>query len=127
MRDKRWLWAAIFFLMMALLLLSSIRCSAEEVGTLYRGAQVSVVAANIADGVTTYRGWNVGLREANPVIGQSTQRLVAVKSATVVFQLVAMHLLRKTGHEKAAAWIGIGASTLPAFAAIHNESLTRRR
>jgi hypothetical protein len=93
---------------------------------IYRIGQISVVTFNAADMHSTLGGWQVGLRESNALISNDAGKLIAMKSASVLGQLVLMHVLHKTGHDKAAGWIGIGASALPAYAAIHNYRLNAR-
>lgn len=95
---------------------------------LYRIGQISVVSLNAADVHSTLTGWKLGLHETNSLIGNNnTGRLLAVKSASVGVTLLLMHVLKKTGHHKAAGWIGLGASAVPAYAAIHNYRLNAGR
>ena len=49
-----------------------------------------------------------GLREANPLIGQGNARLLAAKGAGALVTALAMRMLDKRGHDKAAKWIGYG-------------------
>lgn len=100
--------------------------STPSTPSIYHAAQVAVVAANVADLTTTLRGWSVGHVEQNPLIGNHVGRLVGVKAFSVGAQLGAMWVLKKTGHPKAAAWIGLATSTVPTWAAVHNERLTQR-
>lgn len=91
---------------------------------IYRAGQAAVLASNVADVVTTLHGWSRGDREANPFIGgNNVGRLLIVKSAGVGIQLALMHWLQKTGHPKAAGWVGLGWSTVPTWAAVHNARL----
>jgi len=95
---------------------------------LYRAAQVAVVAANLADIHSTVKGWELGLVETNPVIGTNNHaRLVAVKATSVGIQLTLMYLLKRSGHDKAATWVGLGATALPIYAAAHNYRLNARQ
>jgi len=95
---------------------------------LYRVGMLTVAAANAADIHSTLAGWKLGLHEQNALIGgNNTGRLVLVKSASVGAQLALMYALKKTGHDKAAGWVGIGASALPMFAAAHNYRLNAGR
>jgi hypothetical protein len=92
---------------------------------IYRAGQAAVLASNVADVATTLHGWSLGHHEANPLIGSSNNvgRLLIVKSAGVGVQLLLMRVLAKTGHPKAAGFLGLGWSTVPTWAAIHNARL----
>lgn len=102
----------------------SLALRAEAVDPVYRVGQLSIVAANLADIGTTLVGWQHGQFEQNPLIGgNNVGRLLAVKSLTVGGQLLLMHWLAKTGHPRAAGWVGLGSSAPPALAALHNARL----
>lgn len=116
--------------MLAFCLLFAVSAQAQEkqeVSPIYRAGQVAVVAANLADIHSTMTGWKLGLVETNPVIGTgNTGRLIGYKSLSIGINLTLMYMLKKTGHDKAAGWVGMAMSSYPAYAAIHNYRLNAR-
>jgi len=59
-------------------------------------------------------------REANPLLGQSSARIIATKSLLLVPQLLAEQHLARHGHPKAAMWLGVALGGLGTAMAIHN-------
>jgi len=59
-------------------------------------------------------------REANPLLGQSSARIIATKSLLLVPQLLAERHLARHGHPKAAMWLGVALGGLGTAMAIHN-------
>src|SRR5262245_22405190 len=90
------------------------RTTERPTSPVYRIGQVAVVAANLADVHSTLTGWKLGLHEVNPFIGgNDTSKLLTMKATSVGVNLLLMYALKRTGHDKAAGWIGISASALP--------------
>ena len=77
----------------------------ESIGPLPYAA---MIGGHGVDTASTFDGWRRGLREANPVIGNSPTRLLAAKGAGALVTALAMRMLDKRGHDKAAKWIGYG-------------------
>lgn len=92
---------------------------------IYRLGQTAVLAAHVADLATTLNGWSRGHHETNPLIGGNHGgRLLAVKTLSTGAQLLLLHVLAKTGHAKAAGFVGLGSSAPAALAAMHNARLS---
>jgi hypothetical protein len=84
------------------------------------------VGGTLADLFTTLSVLNSNAgREANPILGQNPARIIAVKSALLVPQLLAEHHLATHGHPKAAMWLGIAFGGLGTAMAIHNMNVGR--
>jgi hypothetical protein len=84
-------------------------------------AILMTVGGTLADLFTTLSVINSSSgREANPILGESPARIIAVKSALLLPQLLAEHHLAKHGHPKAAMWLGIALGGLGTAMAIHN-------
>lgn len=88
------------------------------------GPYAAILGANAADIGTTIAAKNRGAREANPVIGDSDVRLLALKGLGTAGQIALLHELGKN-HPTAAKLLGYGISALPAAAAIHNMRVNR--
>jgi len=89
-------------------------------------AMMLTVGGALADLFTTLSVINNNTgREANPILGQSTGRIIAVKSALLVPQLLAEHHLATHGHPKAAMWLGVALGGLGTAMAIHNMNVGR--
>jgi hypothetical protein len=89
-------------------------------------AVMLTVGGTLADLFTTLSVLNSNAgREANPILGQSPARIIAVKSALLVPQLIAEHHLATHGHPKAAMWLGIAFGGLGTAMAIHNMNVGR--
>jgi hypothetical protein len=89
-------------------------------------AMMLTVGGTLADIFTTLSVINSNAgREANPILGQSTARIIAVKSALLVPQLLAEHHLATHGHPKAAMWLGVALGGLGTAMAIHNMNVGR--
>lgn len=84
-------------------------------------AILMTVGGTLADLFTTLSVINSNSgHEANPILGESPVRIIAVKSALLLPQLLAEHHLAKHGHPKAAMWLGIALGGLGTAMAIHN-------
>ena len=84
-------------------------------------AMMMTVGGTLADLFTTLAVINSNTgREVNPILGQSPGRIIAMKSALLVPQLLAEHHLAKHGHPKAAMWLGVALGGLGTAMAIHN-------
>jgi len=89
-------------------------------------AMMMTVGGSLADLFTTLSVINTNTgREANPILGQSAGRIIAVKSALLVPQLLAEHHLASHGHPKAAMWLGVALGGLGTAMAIHNMNVGR--
>jgi hypothetical protein len=89
-------------------------------------AMMMTVGGSLADLFTTLSVLNSNTgREANPILGQSAGRIIAVKSALLVPQLLAEHHLATHGHPKAAMWLGVALGGLGTAMAIHNMNVGR--
>lgn len=89
-------------------------------------AMMLTVGGTLADLFTTLSVINTNAgREANPILGQSPGRIIAVKSALLVPQLIAEHHLATHGHPKAAMWLGVALGGLGTAMAIHNMNVGR--
>jgi hypothetical protein len=89
-------------------------------------AMMITVGGSLADLFTTLSVLNSNAgREANPILGQSAGRIIAVKSALLVPQLLAEHHLATHGHPKAAMWLGVALGGLGTAMAIHNMNVGR--
>ena len=89
-------------------------------------AMMMTVGGTLADLFTTLSVINNNTgREANPILGQSATRIIAVKSALLVPQLLAEHHLATHGHPKAAMWLGVALGGLGTAMAIHNMNVGR--
>jgi hypothetical protein len=89
-------------------------------------AMMMTIGGSLADLLTTLSVINSNTgREANPVLGQSAGRIIAVKSALLVPQLLAEHHLATHGHPKAAMWLGVALGGLGTAMAIHNMNVGR--
>jgi hypothetical protein len=89
-------------------------------------AMMLTVGGTLADLFTTLSVLNSNAgREANPILGQSPARIIAVKSALLVPQLIAEHHLATHGHPKAAMWLGVALGGLGTAMAIHNMNVGR--
>ena len=89
-------------------------------------AMMLTVGGTLADLFTTLTVLNSNAgREANPLLGQSPARIIAVKSALLVPQLLAEHHLATHGHPKAAMWLGVALGGLGTAMAIHNMNVGR--
>jgi hypothetical protein len=89
-------------------------------------AMMMTIGGSLADLFTTLSVLNSNAgREANPILGQSAGRIIAVKSALLVPQLLAEHHLAKHGHPKAAMWLGVALGGLGTAMAIHNMNVGR--
>jgi len=84
-------------------------------------AMMMTVGGTLADLFTTLSVINSNSgREVNPILGQSPARIIAMKSALLVPQLLAEHHLASHGHPKAAMWLGVALGGLGTAMAIHN-------
>lgn len=84
-------------------------------------AMMMTVGGTLADLFTTLSVINSNAgREVNPILGQSPARIIAMKSALLVPQLLAEHHLASHGHPKAAMWLGVALGGLGTAMAIHN-------
>ena len=89
-------------------------------------AMMLTVGGTLADLFTTLSVINNNAgREANPILGQSAARIIAVKSALLVPQLLAEHHLATHGHPRAAMWLGVALGGLGTAMAIHNMNVGR--
>jgi len=89
-------------------------------------AMMMTIGGSLADLFTTLSVLNSNTgREANPILGQSAGRIIAVKSALLVPQLLAEHHLATHGHPKAAMWLGVALGGLGTAMAIHNMNVGR--
>jgi hypothetical protein len=89
-------------------------------------AMMMTVGGTLADLFTTLSVVSNGSgSELNPVLGQSAGRIIAMKSALLVPQLLAERHLVKHGHPKAAMWLGIALGGLGTAMAIHNMNVGR--
>jgi len=89
-------------------------------------AMMMTLGGSLADLFTTLSVINSNTgREANPILGQSAGRIIAVKSALLVPQLLAEHHLATHGHPKAAMWLGVALGGLGTAMAIHNMNIGR--
>jgi hypothetical protein len=89
-------------------------------------AMMMTLGGSLADLFTTLSVINSNTgREANPILGQSAGRIIAVKSALLVPQLLAEHHLASHGHPKAAMWLGVALGGLGTAMAIHNMNVGR--
>jgi hypothetical protein len=89
-------------------------------------AMMMTIGGTVADMLTTLSVINSGAgHEANPILGESPARIIAVKSLLLVPQLFAEHHLTKHGHPKAAMWLGIALGGLGTSLAIHNMNVGR--
>jgi hypothetical protein len=89
-------------------------------------AMMMTLGGSLADLFTTLSVINSNTgREANPILGQSAGRIIAVKSALLVPQLLAEHHLATHGHPKAAMWLGVALGGLGTAMAIHNMNVGR--
>jgi hypothetical protein len=84
-------------------------------------AILMTVGGTLADLFTTLSVINSSSgHEANPILGDSPVRIIAVKSALLLPQLLAERHLAKHGHPKAAMWLGIALGGLGTAMAVHN-------
>jgi hypothetical protein len=84
-------------------------------------AMMMTIGGGLADLFTTLSVINSNSgREVNPILGQSPARIIAIKSALLVPQLLAEHHLASHGHPKAAMWLGVALGGLGTAMAIHN-------
>ena len=89
-------------------------------------AMIMTVGGTLADLFTTLSVINSGSgREANPILGESPARIIAMKSLLLVPQLLAERHLAKHGHPKAAMWLGIALGGMGTALAIHNMNISR--
>jgi hypothetical protein len=89
-------------------------------------AMMMTLGGSLADLFTTLSVINNNTgREANPILGQSAGRIIAVKSALLVPQLLAEHHLATHGHPRAAMWLGVALGGLGTAMAIHNMNVGR--
>lgn len=89
-------------------------------------AMMMTIGGTLADLFTTLSVINSNSgREVNPILGQSPARIIAMKSALLVPQLIAEHHLAAHGHPKAAMWLGVALGGLGTAVAIHNMNVGR--
>ena len=89
-------------------------------------AMMMTVGGSLADLLTTLSVINSNTgRETNPILGQSAGRIIAVKSALLVPQLLAERHLATHGHPRAAMWLGVALGGLGTAMAIHNLNVGR--
>jgi hypothetical protein len=83
----------------------------------YQLARLAIVAATVADIRSS-----TGLRETNPIIGQSGSAKILVPTATTAVSLWLAHRLERSGHRKAAKTILMIGAGGHIAAAAHNWS-----
>ena len=94
-----------------------------------RGAGVGPYAAaavgQAADVISTKRAFDRGAKEGNPLFrGMSLGQIAAVKAGTTAGLMLAMRQIAKT-HPRVAKWLGYGAGTAGAIAALHNRRVMK--
>jgi hypothetical protein len=86
-----------------------------------QGAVGAIVLGNVADIVSTEIALQrPGLREGNPVLGQSATQRIAVKAAGTAVQVWIVRKLDRSGHPKLARVVGYSAGAALTGVAWHN-------
>lgn len=99
--------------------MSALDCGAQTVGS---GPYSAIIAGNVLDAVSTEIALQrPGLREANPILGQSQTRRLAIKSVGTVAQVWIVKAVGKT-RPKLAKGLGYGVGAFFGGVAIWNSS-----
>lgn len=85
----------------------------------------ALVGGHAVDIGSTLDGWRRGLRETNPVIGDSPARLMAAKAGGALLTSLGMRWLDKRGHDTLAKIIGYGGGIYSGAQGARNLTLGR--
>lgn len=86
---------------------------------------VALSAGHAFDAGATMDGWRRGLRETNPIIGDSPARLIAAKAGGALLTSLGMRWLDKRGHDTLAKIIGYGGGIYSGAQGVRNLTLGR--
>jgi hypothetical protein len=94
--------------------------------TAFRHAAIATITGNALDLATTVAGIQSGrMRELNPVLGQSSARIIVMKSLLTVPQILVEKHLADSGHPTAARWLGYTVGGFAAALAVRNVRVAR--
>ena len=85
----------------------------------------ALIGGHAFDAGATVDGWRRGLRETNPLIGDSHSKLLAAKAGGALLTSLGMRWLDKRGHDKLAKFIGYGGGIYSGAQGARNLTLGR--
>lgn len=88
---------------------------------------LAAASGQVMDGISTLHAFNHGAHETNPMIGQSSGKLIALKAGTAAGTMLLMKKLAEQGHPTAAKILGYSLGAFGNGLAMHNFNAVKGR